>query len=117
MDGAADSVKGALRQINFADIGVRISLACGAFAGAGMLIVVPTAAQKDRSAMEAYQRPFAQLPPTDQRAAEFRAAHRRWTNFWENSVYPLTRKLPGAKKPLVNPYKKKGGGGGEDESF
>jgi len=117
MDDALDNVKGALRQINFADIGVRISLACGAVAGTGMLIVVPTAQQKDRSALEIYQRPFDRLPPTDQRAAEFRAAHRRWTNFWANSVYPLTRKLPGAKKPFINPYKKRAGGGGEDESF
>lgn len=118
MDDALESVKGAFRQINFADIGVRLSLAAAGVAGTGMLIVVPTGKQKDAAAERMYQRPFKDLRPLEKRAAEFAAGHRRWTGFFENSVYPLTRRLPGANKPVLNPYKKRGaGGGGEDESF
>jgi hypothetical protein len=118
MDDRLESVKGAFRQINFADIGVRLSLAAATVAGAGMLIVVPNGKQKDAAAEGMYQRPFKDLRPYEQRAAEYLAAHRRWTGFFENTVYPLTRKLPGSDKPVLNPYKKRAaGGGGDDDSF
>jgi hypothetical protein len=117
-DDALEGVKGALRSINFADIGVRLSLAAAAVAGTGMLICVPNGRQKDVAAERLFQKPFSQLRPTEKKAAEFVAAHRRWTGFFENSVYPLTRKLPGANKPLLNPYKKRARGAtGGDESF
>lgn len=117
-DDALEGVKGALRSINFADIGVRLSLAAAAVAGTGMLICVPNGRQKDAAAEGLFQRPFSQLRPQEKKTAEFVAAHRRWTGFFENSVYPLTRKLPGADKPLLNPYKKRARGAtGGDESF
>lgn len=116
-DDALEGVKGALRSINFADIGVRLSLAAAGVAGAGMLICVPNGRQKDVAADRLFQRPFSELRPTEKRTAEFLAAHRRWTGFFENSVFPLTRKLPGSGKPLLNPYKKRKAAAGGDESF
>lgn len=48
---------------------------------------------------------------------EFKAGHERWVGFFEKSVFPLTRKLPGANNPVMNPYKDAGAGaqGGEDD--
>jgi hypothetical protein len=117
MDDALEAAKGALRQINFADVGVRWGLAAATVGSAGMLICVPNGRQRDAAAESLYGRPFGQLRPLEKRAAEFRAGHRRWKGFWENSVYPLTRRLPGADKPVLNPYKAKGMGGGDDDSF
>jgi hypothetical protein len=117
-DDALEGVKGALRSINFADIGVRLSLAAAGVAGAGMLICVPNGRQRDAAAEGLFHRPFSELRPTEKKTAEFLAAHRRWNGFFENTIYPLTRKLPGSGKPIINPYKKRAAaGGGGDESF
>ena len=75
-----------------------------AVAGAG-LIVIPSKKQKDEAAMDLFDKHFDQLHPQERKAAEFKAAHSRWTGFFEKSVYPITRKLPGNKNPIMNPYR------------
>eukprot|EP00882_Tetradesmus_deserticola_P007793 GHRQ01008204.1.p2 GENE.GHRQ01008204.1~~GHRQ01008204.1.p2 ORF type:complete len:102 (+),score=47.73 GHRQ01008204.1:182-487(+) len=100
------------------DIGVRIAIGIGAAAGTAGLIVVPNKRQKDVAAMDLFDSKFDELHPQDKKAAEFRAGHQRWTNFFEKSIYPITRKLPGHKNPIVNPYKdveQPGGGQDDDE--
>jgi hypothetical protein len=67
--------------------------------------VVPSKKQKDAAAMDLFDKRFDELQHQEKRAAEFAAGHRRWRGFFENSVYPITRKLPGANSPIVNPYK------------
>lgn len=96
---------------------VNLAIGLGAAVGAGALIVVPDKKQKDEAAMDMFDCKFDQLHPQDKKAAEFRAGHQRWTNFFEKSWYPITRKLPGAKNPIVNPYKDAEplGGGQDDE--
>jgi hypothetical protein len=85
-----------------------------AAAGAG-LIVIPSKKQKDEAAMDLFDRHYEQLHPQEQKAAEFKAAHSRWTGFFEKSVYPITRKLPGNKNPIMNPYKDTEPQGGQDD--
>ena len=50
---------------------------------------------------------------------EFKAGLTRWNSFFEDKVYPVTRKLPGAQSPILNPYRglfePLGGGAGADE--
>jgi hypothetical protein len=100
------------------DIGLRIAIGVGAAAGTAGLIVVPNKRQKDAAAMDLFDSKFDELHPQDKKAAEFRAGHQRWVNFFEKSVYPITRKLPGHNNPIVNPYKdaqEMGGGQDDDE--
>eukprot|EP00775_Hariotina_reticulata_P010401 gene10401-10559_t len=100
------------------DLGLRIAIGMGVAAGTAGLIIVPNKKQKDAAAMDMFDMSFDQLHPQDKKAAEFRAGRQRWTNFFEKSVYPITRKLPGAKNPIVNPYKDAeplGGGQDDDE--
>jgi hypothetical protein len=79
--------------------------AVGIAAGAAGLIVIPNKKQKEAAAMDLFDRRFEELHPQHQRVAEFKAAHSRWTGFFERSVYPITRKLPGSKNPILNPYR------------
>jgi hypothetical protein len=99
------------------DLGLRIAIGVGAAAGTAGLIVVPNKRQKDAAAMDLFDSKFDDLHPQDKKAAEFRAGHQRWVNFFEKSVYPITRKLPGHKNPIVNPYKdaEPAGGGMDDD--
>eukprot|EP00798_Chlamydomonas_sp_ICE-L_P025423 gene25423-11083_t len=87
------------------DIGAKICIGLGASIVGGWAIVVPNKKQKDIAALELYDKPFAGINDTQQRSAEFKAGHDRWCNFFETKWYPLTRKLPGAKSPFLNPYK------------
>eukprot|EP00877_Chromochloris_zofingiensis_P001082 jgi/Chrzof1/10975/Cz05g19080.t1 len=98
------------------DIGLKLAIGAGvAFTTAGV-IVNPNRKQKDNAALNLFDRPFDRLTPQEARVAEFSAGHKRWKAFWENSVYPLTRRLPGANNPIVNPYKDvEPMGGMEDE--
>ena len=66
-------------------------------------IVLPGGRQKNTAALELFDKPFRELAPQDRRVAEFHAGHKRWVGFFENSIYPITRRLPGAKNPVVNP--------------
>lgn len=99
------------------DLGLRMAIGMGVAAGTAGLIIIPNKKQKDSAAMDLFDKRFDELHPQDKKAAEFRAGHQRWTGFFEKSVYPLTRKLPGAKNPIVNPYKdaEPMGGGQDDE--
>jgi hypothetical protein len=97
---------------------LQAAAAVGIAAGAAGLIVFPSKKQKDEAAMDLFDARYDELHPQNQRVAEFKAAHSRWTGFFEKSVYPLTRKLPGNKNPILNPYKDAeplGGGGDDDE--
>ena len=87
------------------DIGFRLAagaVGVGLTAGA---IINPNAKQCDASAQQLFRKRFDQLTAPDKRAAEFHAGHGRWVRFFEQSVYPITRALPGANSPILNPYK------------
>ncbi len=99
------------------DIGVKFAIAAGVALGTSALIVVPSKKQKEAAALDLFDKSFEECTPQETKVAEFKAGHKRWTGFFESSVYPLTRKLPGASNPIVNPYKdaEPAGGGMEDE--
>ncbi len=81
------------------------------------VIVVPNQKQKDAAALDMFEKPFKQCSPEEAKAAEFKAGHQRWKNFFEHSVSPITRRLPGANNPIVNPYEgaEPAAGGDEDD--
>lgn len=85
------------------DIGVKLVAGAAVAFVTASAIIVPTGRQKDAAALEMFDKKFSELAPQDRRAAEFRAGHRRWTGFFEGSIYPITRKLPGSKNPAINP--------------
>lgn len=100
----------------FDDIGVKLTVAAAVAGVTAAAIVNPNQKQKDASAQLLFQQNFDRLTPTDKRAAEFHAGHKRWNGFFQNSIYPLTRSLPGANNPILNPYKDaEPMGGGQDE--
>lgn len=97
---------------------VQAAAAVGIAAGAAGLIIIPSKKQKDEAAMDLFDKHYEQLHPQERKVAEFKAAHSRWRGFFEKSVYPITRKLPGSKNPIMNPYKdalEAGGGQDDDE--
>lgn len=85
------------------DIGVKLVAGAAVAFVTASAIVLPGGRQKDAAALELFDKKFSELSTQDRRVAEFRAGHRRWTGFFENSIYPLTRRLPGANNPVVNP--------------
>ncbi|KAI8477393.1 MAG: hypothetical protein J3K34DRAFT_373293 [Monoraphidium minutum] len=100
------------------DIGVRMVAGAAVAFLTASAIILPGGRQKDAAALELFDKKFKELPPQDKRVAEFAAGHKRWTGFFNNSIYPITRRLPGAKNPIVNPYRDAaplGGGGGDDD--
>lgn len=101
----------------FQDIGVKLTVGAAVTGMTAAAIIVPNKRQKDASAQLLFRKPFGQLMPSDKHAAEFHAGHKRWTGFMQNSIYPITRSLPGANNPILNPYKdaEPMGGGQEEE--
>jgi len=97
------------------DIGLKIAIGVGAAVTTASAIVVPNHRQKDVAAMDMFDKKFNDLDPQDKKAAEFAAGHRRWKNFFEKSVYPITRKLPGSSNPIINPYRDVEPLGGQEE--
>ena len=85
------------------DIGVKLVAGAAVAFVTASAIILPGGRQKDAAALELFDKRFRELGPQDARVAEFRAGHKRWTGFFEGSVYPLTRRLPGANNPIVNP--------------
>ena len=85
------------------DIGVRLVAGAAVAFVTASAIILPGGRQKDAAALELFDKKFSQLSREDKRVAEFKAGHRRWTGFFEHSIYPITRRLPGAKNPIVNP--------------
>lgn len=99
------------------DIGLKITIGAAAALGTAAAIVNPTQKQKETAAFNLFDKPWNELSPQESRVAEFKAGHQRWVNFFENTVYPVTRSIPGSKNPILNPYKdvEPMGGGQEDE--
>lgn len=85
------------------DIGYRVVAGAAVAFVTASAIILPGGRQKDVAALELFDKKFSELSPQDKRVAEFRAGHKRWTGFFENSIYPITRRLPGANNPIVNP--------------
>jgi len=87
------------------DIGVKCSVAAVTTSAAAAAIAVPNRKEKDAMALRLYDKPQKELRPQEARVSEFAAGHKRWKDFWQLRVYPYTRKLPGAKNPILNPYR------------
>ena len=98
------------------DVGLKITVGIAAALSSAAVIVLPNGKQKDASALALFDREFKALAPQDRKVAHFHAGLKRWGDFFEYSVYPLTRKLPGAKNPILNPFRDQEGGGGGDDS-
>ncbi len=71
-----------LNKIGQLDIAVKLGLGFAATFSAAASIAIPTTKEKERSALELFDRPMAQLTPQEKRVAEFQAGHVRWTNFF-----------------------------------
>lgn len=97
------------------DIGLKIAIGCGVSLATAGLIVNPNGKQKEAAALNLFDKPWKELTPQEERVAEFKAGHQRWVNFFEKSVYPITRSLPGANNPIVNPYRDAQPQGGDDD--
>jgi hypothetical protein len=87
------------------DGGVKWALSIAGMAGVASAITLPTTRQQEKSALELFDKPLGRLTPQERKTAEFQAGYGRWKGFFESTVYPLTRKLPGAKNPILNPYR------------
>lgn len=101
------------------DIGVKLTLGLAAATTTAAAITVPNKREKETVALELFDKPLGRCTPQELRVAEFAAGHRRWNDFWQSKVYAITRKLPGAKSPVLNPYRDQEfgsmGGGDDDE--
>mmetsp|Transcript_22976 Transcript_22976/g.68317 ORF Transcript_22976/g.68317 Transcript_22976/m.68317 type:complete len:107 (-) Transcript_22976:499-819(-) len=87
------------------DFGAKLAIGAAGTLGVGAAIVVPTTKQQEKAALDLFDKPLQRLTPQERKAAEFQAGYIRWKGFWESTVYPVTRKLPGAKNPILNPYR------------
>jgi len=87
------------------DIGVKCTIGVVSTSAAAAAVCVPNRREKDEMALRLYDKPQNKLRPQEQRVTEFAAGHKRWKDFWQLKVYPITRKLPGAKSPILNPYR------------
>ncbi len=101
------------------DVSVKVGVALGATTSVAAAIALPSKRDKEQSALDLFDRPWSKLTPQEHRVAEFAAGRRRWVDFFEGKVYPITRKLPGANNPVLNPYRDaepfRGGGGDDSE--
>ncbi len=100
------------------DIGMKITIGLTAATSCAAAITLPTKREKEQAALDMFDRPLGKLTPQEHRVAEFAAGRRRWVDFFESKVYPVTRKLPGANSPILNPYRDQepvGGGQDDDE--
>ena len=101
------------------DIGLKITLGLAATATAASAVILPSKKEKESTALELFDKPWRGLTHQEQRTTEFAAGYRRWNNFIQTKWYPLTRKLPGAQTPFLNPYRDAleplGGGQDDDE--
>lgn len=101
------------------DISVKAGIGLLTFTTGCAAIVLPNKREREAMALQLYDAPVAELKPQQRRVAEFAAGHKRWADFFQTRVYPLTRKLPGSKSPILNPYRDMeplaGGGGDEDD--
>jgi hypothetical protein len=95
-------------------LGMKLTMGVASAAIGGMLIVVPNKKQKDKASLDLFDRPFGQCSHQEQRAAEFQAGYARWKGFFDGTVYKITRQLPGAQTPVLNPYRDVEQAGGED---
>jgi hypothetical protein len=107
-----------LAKIGQLDVSLKIGLFGGACLSAAAAITLPTTKEKERAAEALFKRPLTKLTPVERKTAEFHAGYERWQGFMETKVYPVTRKLPGAQNPILNPYRglePLGGQGDDDE--
>eukprot|EP00197_Chlamydomonas_leiostraca_P005542 CAMPEP_0202868474 /NCGR_PEP_ID=MMETSP1391-20130828/10898_1 /ASSEMBLY_ACC=CAM_ASM_000867 /TAXON_ID=1034604 /ORGANISM="Chlamydomonas leiostraca, Strain SAG 11-49" /LENGTH=112 /DNA_ID=CAMNT_0049548649 /DNA_START=200 /DNA_END=538 /DNA_ORIENTATION=+ len=105
MDGLKDFKFGQL------DIGMKLTLAAAGTFTACAAIAVPNKREKDMAALELFEKPMNNCTPQEKRIAEFCAGNKRWNDFFQTKLYPITRKLPGAKTPFLNPYRDQEFGG------
>jgi hypothetical protein len=87
------------------DGGVKWVLSIAGTMGVASAITLPTTKQSEKAALELFDKPLGRLTPQERKTAEFQAGYGRWKGFFETTVYPLTRKLPGANNPILNPYR------------
>lgn len=94
-----------LKSIGNMDVGLKVTLGIATAVTGAAVITLPTTKQQERAALELFDRPLARLTPHERKTAEFQAGYTRWKNFWETKFYPMTRQLPGAQTPILNPYR------------
>lgn len=99
MDGLKDFKFGPL------DAGMKFTIAATGAAATCLSIALPNKREKDMAALELYEKPMNVCTPEERKVAEFLAGTKRWNGFFQTKVYPITRKLPGAKTPFLNPYR------------
>mmetsp|Transcript_14647 Transcript_14647/g.25531 ORF Transcript_14647/g.25531 Transcript_14647/m.25531 type:complete len:114 (-) Transcript_14647:627-968(-) len=100
------------------DISLKIGIGLAGATAAAAAITLPNKREKERAALDLFDRPWTRLTPQETKVAEFSAGYKRWNDFFQQKVYPITRKLPGSQTPLLNPYgthEPMGGNGDEDD--
>lgn len=97
------------------DIGMKMTIGVATATAGAAMICVPNRRQKEQAALDLFDKPLNQLSKQDQKVAEFKAGYKRWTDFFQGTVYPITRSLPGSKTPLLNPYRDQEGFAAQDD--
>ena len=67
-----------LKAIGNLDVGVKWAIAAGAAVVTGCAIVVPNQKEKEKAALDLFDRPVSKLTPQERKVAEFQAGHGRW---------------------------------------
>ncbi len=68
------------------DISLKITLGLATFTAAASAITLPNQKEKERAALDLFDKPWERLNHQDQMAAEFSAGYKRWTGFFEHKV-------------------------------
>ncbi len=100
------------------DISLKIATVVVGAGTCAAAIILPNKREKEQAALDMFDKPWSRCSKTEHTLAEFSAGRRRWEDFFESKVYPITRKLPGAQNPILNPYRDAeplGGGQDDDE--
>lgn len=100
-----ENIGEAFGKIGNADIGLKITVGLATAAAGAAAIALPTTRQHEKAALDLFDRPLTRCTPQERKAAEFQAGYARWKGFFETKFYPVTRKLPGAQTPILNPYR------------
>ena len=67
-----------LKGIGNLDIGVKWAIGIGAAVVAGSAITIPNQKEKEKAALDLFDRPVSKLTSQERKVAEFQAGHGRW---------------------------------------
>ena len=67
-----------LKSIGNLDIGIKVTIGISSAFVAAAAIALPNGKEKEKAALDLFDRPMSKLSPQERKAAEFQAGHSRW---------------------------------------